>query len=102
MVVRKKKKSRLAEVSTGASCLQQARTCREQAREAIQLKRFRAAMGLFATATALCRRAQQLQEADDQTLASAAIELREIATEVSTYREFAVSMQHPLMARPPL
>ena len=80
------------------SCLEEAEICREQAREAVRLKRFKAALGLFSTAAALCRRAAGIQEADDTIKAMANDRISQIDMEISMYRELMRSMERPLAA----
>lgn len=77
------------------SFLEQAEVCREQAREAARLKRFGAALGLFATAATLCRHAATL-ESDARTGFDIADRLRQIDLEAATYAELARSMERPL------
>ena len=71
------------------SVLQQAEICREQARDAARLKRFRAAFGLFSTAAALCRHVFTLKENDENTKNLAAECLHQIDIEMATYAELA-------------
>jgi len=81
------------------SCLQQAEVCREQARDAVRLKRWKAAYGLFTTAIALCNRAATIG-GDACTEAKDA--LRQMQIEMATYGELARSMEKPLLAAPSL
>lgn len=77
------------------SCLQQADICREQARDAARLKRFRAAFGLFSTASTLCKHVFAGQEADEPTKLLAIEYLRQIDIEMATYAELArISERH--------
>jgi hypothetical protein len=78
-----------APLQPSVSCLYQAEICREQARDAVRLKRFRAAFGLFSTAAALCRHAYDLKENDETMRNLAADRLHQIDIEVATYTEFA-------------
>lgn len=71
------------------SCLLQAEICREQARDAARLKRFRAAFGLFSTAAALCRHVASVVENDEGTRRLAAEQLHQIDLEMATYAEYA-------------
>lgn len=77
------------------SFLEQAEVCREQAREAARLKRFGAALGLFATAASLCRHATTIG-----TDVSTGFEindcLRQIELEAATYFELARSLERPM------
>lgn len=81
-----------------ATCLEQAEICREQARDAVRLKRFKAALGLFSTASALCKRAYGFQDADDQVRAAAFDAMCQIDSEVATYAEFFQSMERPTLS----
>ena len=75
--------------------LDQAEVCREQARIAAGMKRFKAARGLFSTAIALCRQAiAGGAEAKDR--------LRQLNDEMLAYTELSKSMERPLLARPTL
>ncbi len=77
------------------SCLQQAEICREQARDAARLKRFRAAFGLFTTAATLCRHVFAGKETDEPTKLIANECLRQIDIEMATYAELArISERH--------
>lgn len=67
--------------------LDQAEVCREQAREAARLKRFRSALGLFATASALCRHV--LATGDEAQAALAGERLQSLSVESATYGELA-------------
>lgn len=103
-------------------CLEQAEICREQARAAARLKRFKAARGLFATAISLCQRAlgaktgesglptdttltgQGVAMSDTATLDAQARDaaqeyLRQLTIEMSTYSELAKSMERPLSSQ---
>lgn len=75
------------------SCLEQAEICREQARDAARLKRFRAAFGLFSTAAALCRHAFSIQEADESIKNLANDRLQQIDVEMATYAELVRSLE---------
>ncbi len=77
------------EVAALLAFLEQAEVCREQAREAARLKRFRSALGLFATASALCR---HVALHGDETLRGRASErLGSLAVEATTYSDLARS-----------
>jgi hypothetical protein len=78
-----------ASLPPSVSCLLQAEICREQARDAARLKRFRAAFGLFSTAAALCRHVASVAENDENTRLIAAERLQQIDIEMATYAEFA-------------
>ena len=67
--------------------LEQAEVCREQAREAARLKRFRSALGLFATASALCRHVES--KGDEAQIALAQERLLSLSIESTTYGELA-------------
>ncbi len=78
--------------------LEQAEVCREQARDAARLKRFRAAIGLFVTAANLCRHARtkavdNTTGLDDAILNLATERLAQIDVEMATYTELARSHQ---------
>ena len=77
----------VADISPLLLFLEQAEVCREQAREAARLKRFRAALGLFATASALCRHVES--KGDEAQIALAQERLRSLSLESSTYGELA-------------
>ena len=83
----RKSKAKAVELPLHLSCLEQAEICQEQARDAARLKRFKAALGLFSTASALCRRAVSSQGADDSTRAIAHDRLRQIDMEMAMYNE---------------
>ena len=74
------------------SFVEQAEVCREQARDAANLKRFHAALGLFATAATLCRHAATLER---DAVATRGIQerLRQIELEATTYYELARSRE---------
>lgn len=74
------------------SFLEQAEVCREQARDAANLKRFHAALGLFATAATLCRHAVTLEH-DAVATRSIQERLRQIELEATTYYELARSRE---------
>ena len=78
------------EIPLSLSFLEQAEVCREQARDAARLKRFRAALGLFRTALNLCRHAEKTGETDDTRLL-AAEKIVQIDVEFAAYAEFARS-----------
>ena len=82
-----------AELPPVVSCLEQAEICREQARDAARLKRFRAAFGLFSTAAALCRHAFTIQGADENFKSLATDRLQQIDVEMATYAELARSLE---------
>ncbi len=71
-----------------SSFIEQAEVCREQARDAASLKRFHAALGLFATAATLCRHAVTL-EADTSASLLIQDQLRQIEVEAASYYELA-------------
>ena len=75
---------KLASLST---FLQQADVCREQAREAARLKRFRSALGLFATASALFRHVSTNGSEVERGLALE--QLSSLALEMATYNDLA-------------
>ena len=77
------------EVSALTSFLEQAEVCREQAREAARLKRFRSALGLFSTAGALCRHVAA--HGDEHLRARAGEFAASLAVEVTTYSDLARS-----------
>lgn len=74
------------------SFLEQAEVCREQAREAARLKRFGAALGLFATAATLCRHVKSI-ETDARACSQIDDRLRQIDLEAATYSELARATQ---------
>lgn len=92
MGVKSSRARRLAKVEAPlcVSFLEQAEVCREQARDAARLKRFRAALGLFRTALNLCRHAEKTGESDDTRLL-AAERITQIDVEFAAYAEFARS-----------
>lgn len=71
---------------TSSSFLEQAEVCREQARDAANLKRFHAALGLFATAATLCRHAVTL-ESDASATLLIQDQLQQIEVEAASYYE---------------
>ncbi len=75
------------------SCLQQAEICCEQARDAARLKRFRAAFGLFTTASTLCRHVYACKETDEATKLLATECLHQIDIEMATYAELARTLE---------
>ena len=77
--------------------LKQAEVCREQAHDAVRLKRWKAACGLFATAIALCNRAAGL---GGDACTEAKEVLRQMQAEMATYSELARSMDKPLLSMP--
>lgn len=77
--------------------LEQAEVCREQARDAVRLKRWKAACGLFSTAIALCNRAATLS---GEACTEARDAIRQMQMEMATYGELARSMEKPLLAAP--
>lgn len=86
----------VADHTTCQDWLDQAEVCREQARIAAGMKRFKAARGLFSTAIALCRQAmarggEANPEAKDR--------LRQLDTEMLAYTELSKSMARPLLGR---
>ena len=74
------------------SFLEQAEVCREQARDAANLKRFHAALGLFATAATLCRHAVTLENDAGATLLIHE-RLQQIELEAASYYELARSRE---------
>ena len=76
-----------AEIVSLSTFLEQAEVCREQAREAARLKRFRSALGLFATASALCRHVATNGTATERERASDC--LSSLALEMTTYNGLA-------------
>ncbi|MBW3634915.1 MAG: hypothetical protein KY445_00440 [Armatimonadetes bacterium] len=82
-----------SELSPSFSCLHQAEICREQARDAARLRRFRAAFGLFSTAATLCRHVFSAKEADETARALATERLQQIDIEVATYAELARTLE---------
>lgn len=81
------------------SFLEQAEVCREQARDAARLKRFRAALGLFSTAAALCRRVKAEPNTDEATLLLADERLHQIDLESATYTELLNTLSKPSSRR---
>ena len=75
-----------------SSFIEQAEVCRDQARNAANLKRFRAALGLFATAATLCRHAVTL-ESDAAAKRIIRERLQQIEVEAATYYELARSRE---------
>ena len=69
-----------------SSFLEQAEVCREQARDAANMKRFHAALGLFATAATLCRHAITL-ETDASVTLLIQEQLQQIEVEAASYYE---------------
>ena len=83
-----------AEKPVAQLVLEQAEVCREQAREAARLKRFCAALGLFATAATLCRHAQTIA-VDAPTAYLIQDHLRQIDLEAAAYFELARAVERP-------
>ncbi|RYG59331.1 hypothetical protein EON80_25840 [bacterium] len=79
----------VATLPPSVSCLLQAEICREQARDAARMKRFRAAFGLFSTAANLCRHVASVAENDENTRFVAAERLQQIDIEMAMYAELA-------------
>lgn len=77
----------VADISPLFTFLEQAEVCREQAREAARLNRFRSALGLFATASALCRHVES--NGDTALIALAQERLQSLSLESTTYGELA-------------
>jgi hypothetical protein len=96
---RKKSTGDPAESASYKAYLEQAEVCREQAHDAVRMKRWKAAYGLFSTAVALCNRAAAMG-GDACTEAREA--LRQMQIEMATYGELARSMEKPLLAAPVL
>ena len=69
-----------------SSFMEQAEVCREQARDAANMKRFHAALGLFATAATLCRHAATL-ETDVCATQLIKDQLQQIEVEAASYYE---------------
>jgi hypothetical protein len=90
-----KQKCDPAESATYKEFLEQAEVCREQAHDAVRLKRFKAACGLFSTAIALCNRAVTMS---GDACVEAKEALRQMQTEMAIYSELARSMERPIMA----
>ena len=91
-----KKESRdPADNATYKEFLEQAEVCREQAHDALRLKRFKAACGLFSTAIALCNRAVTM---GGEACTDAKDSLRQMQMEFATYSELARSMERPIMS----
>lgn len=78
-----------------ADRLREAAVCGEQAREAARIKRWHAASGLFSTAIALCRQAEQVS-ADEQERAETLLLLHQLTQELSVYAELTRSLNRPL------
>ena len=76
--------------------LEQAEICREQARNAARMKRWKAARGLFDTAIGLCQRALGLRPGSDERN-EAQEYLQQLTMEVSTYSELANSKERPFV-----
>ena len=91
----KKKSTDPADNATYKEFLEQAEVCREQAHDAVRLKRFKAACGLFTTAIALCNRAVTL---GGEACTDARDSLSQMQMELATYSELCRSMERPLMA----
>ena len=94
---RKKNADNSADIANYESYLRQAEVCREQAHDAVRLKRWKAACGLFSTAIALCNRAATL---GGDTCLEAKDALRQMQSEMASYSELARSMDRPLLAMP--
>ena len=92
---RNERKKDAAEREAFRDLLEQAEVCREQAHDAVRLKRWKAATGLFATAVSLCGRAVQTGGEECKEASDA---LRQMQVEMTTYDELARSMGKPLMA----
>lgn len=90
-----KKSSDPADTATYKEFLEQAEVCREQAHNAVRLKRFKAACGLFTTAIALCNRAVAM---GGEACTDAKDALRHMQMELATYSELSRSMERPLMS----
>ncbi len=91
---RRTKKIEIPLETPPVSFLEQAEVCREQARDAARLKRFRAALGLFVTAANLCRHARKSAGADAanaEVFDLASLRLEQIDLEMATYTELARS-----------
>ncbi len=79
-------------------CLEQVEICCEQARDASRCRRFQAAIGLFSTAVALCRRALSFAKIDDATRQVVRDKLERVSDEMAIYAQLAQSMKRPLHA----
>lgn len=93
-----KKSTDPADTATYKEFLEQAEICREQAHDAVRLKRFKAACGLLSTAIALCNRAINM---GGESCTDAKDTLRQMQIELATYNELARSMERPLMSQAP-
>lgn len=93
---RAKRAQHSADEQTYHDCLAQADICREQAREAANMHRFKAAAGLFATAQSLCQRAIVLHNGPAP---EAHERLSQLTVEMQMYRDLAKSMERPLLSR---
>lgn len=81
-----------ADIAALTIYLEQAEVCREQAREAAHLKRFRSALGLFSTASVLCRHVAMHGSESERALANEF--LGALALEMATYSDLARSVLH--------
>jgi hypothetical protein len=98
---RAKPQSDPAEGASYKAVLEQAEVCREQAHDAVRLKRWKAACGLLSTAVALCNRAVTMSgDACSDACAEARDALRQMQMEMATYGELARSMEKPLLSAP--
>lgn len=85
-----------SECSTFQDCLEQAEICSDQARQAARMRRYKAARGLFSTASQLYRRAIELAGG---ALPEALERLHQIDVEAAAYTELDRSMARPLMSK---
>jgi hypothetical protein len=100
--INSRRQKNVADPAENADCksyLMQAEVCREQARDAVRLKRWKAAYGLFTTAIALCNRAATM---GGDACTEAKEVLRQMQTEMAMYSELARSMDKPLIKNPAL
>lgn len=92
-----------AEISNGQNqsesveqCLQQVEICCEQARDAARRRRFEAAIGLFSTAVALCRRALSSAKISETGRRALKENLDRISSEMAAYTQLVSSLHRPL------
>ncbi|MBV9468206.1 MAG: hypothetical protein JO316_03010 [Abitibacteriaceae bacterium] len=88
---------RLLQSKSFTACLEQAELCCEQARQAARARRFKAACGLFTTASDLYRRALNLDSASYPAVEN---RLRAIEVEINTNTELAKDMVQRITAKP--
>lgn len=87
-----------AEAIALRDCLSEVEICCEQARDASRCRRFGAAVGLFSTAVALCRRALASAKIDDATRQTLREKIERVSSEMAAHAQLARSMQRPLRA----